>query len=93
MARGIIFFLYFCVIRKIYILLFEERVMGRIKSTLVKRTANRLMKDIDVFSGNFDENKKVLGRTMPSKQLRNKIAGYIARLKRQQASQIHTQEN
>ncbi len=65
--------------------------MGRIKSTLVKRTATKLMASIDSFNGEFDNNKKVLGNTMPSKSLRNKIAGYIARLKRFEESQIHTQ--
>jgi ribosomal protein S17E len=79
------------VIRKIYILVFGGLGMGRIKSTLVKRTATKLMSGIDSFSGEFEDNKKILGNSMPSKQLRNKIAGYIARLKRQQISQVNTQ--
>jgi len=57
--------------------------MGRIKTTLVKRTAKELLeKSPDSFSSNFEENKKALGNTMPSKPLRNKIAGYITRLKK-----------
>ncbi len=57
--------------------------MGRIKTTLVKRTSKELIeKSPDSFSSSFEENKKSLGQTMPSKPLKNKIAGYIARLKK-----------
>jgi len=59
--------------------------MGRIKSTLVKRTAKQLLKEENKFSSNFEENKKIIGKTMPSKSIRNKIAGYIARLKKQES--------
>jgi ribosomal protein S17E len=55
--------------------------MGRIKSALVKRTARGLLKEENVFSEDFEKNKKILGDSMPSKRLRNKIAGYISRLK------------
>ena len=56
--------------------------MGKIKTGLIKRTAHRLMnEDID-FSEDFEKNKKLLGQEMPSKKVRNQIAGYIARLKR-----------
>ena len=58
--------------------------MGRIKSTLVKRTAKDLLKEENSFSEDFEKNKKILGDTMPSKSLRNKIAGYISRLKKQE---------
>jgi len=44
--------------------------MGRIKSTMIKRAAN----------SEFNHNKKLLGSTMPSKSVRNKIAGYLARI-------------
>ncbi|PIN78005.1 30S ribosomal protein S17e [Candidatus Woesearchaeota archaeon CG10_big_fil_rev_8_21_14_0_10_34_12] len=57
--------------------------MGRIKSTLIKRTAKNLIAEkSEIFESGFDKNKKVLGNSMPSKRLRNKIAGYISRLKR-----------
>ncbi len=57
--------------------------MGRIKSTLVKRTSKQLLKHEEiVFTNAFNDNKKILGNTMPSKKIRNKIAGYIARLQR-----------
>jgi len=55
--------------------------MGRIKSTLIKRTARDLLKEENVFSKSFENNKKVLGMTMPSKKVRNKIVGYISHLK------------
>ena len=59
--------------------------MGRIKTATVKRATHELMKqDID-FSIDFEHNKKLLGNTMPSKKVRNKIAGYIARLERVKA--------
>lgn len=56
--------------------------MGRIKTSMIKRATHELMKqDID-FSPDFNYNKKLLGSTMPSKKVRNKIAGYIARLEK-----------
>ncbi|MCX8159163.1 MAG: 30S ribosomal protein S17e [Candidatus Pacearchaeota archaeon] len=56
--------------------------MGRIKSLLIKRTSKQLIEEGIPFTSSFETNKKLLGNTMPSKPLRNKIAGYIARLKR-----------
>jgi small subunit ribosomal protein S17e len=56
--------------------------MGRIKSALIKRTARNLVKEENNFDSTFDKNKRLLGSTMPSKRLRNKIAGYITRIKR-----------
>ena len=56
--------------------------MGRIKSALVKRTAKNLLKEENKFSEDFEINKKLIGTNMPSKSLKNKIAGYISRLKR-----------
>lgn len=58
--------------------------MGRVKSTLVKRTARSLLKESDSFSNSFEKDKKILVGTMPSKKVRNKIAGYIARLKKRE---------
>jgi len=57
--------------------------MGRIKSTLIKRTAKQMIeKTPESFSSDFRQNTKALGRTMPSKRLRNMIAGYITRIKK-----------
>lgn len=54
--------------------------MGRIKSLMVKRAAKQLLEGENLFNDTFEQNKKILGNTMPSKSTRNKIAGYIARL-------------
>jgi len=57
--------------------------MGRIKSKLIKRTSRQLLENTDEsFGKTFEENKKALGNTLPGKKTRNKIAGYIARLKK-----------
>lgn len=57
--------------------------MGRIKTKLVKRTSREVIAETpESFTKDFDENKKVLGKTMPSKRLRNMIAGYISRIKK-----------
>ena len=55
--------------------------MGRIKSTLVKRTSVKLMEQQE-FSEDFEDNKKILGKTMPSKRTKNIMAGYISRLEK-----------
>jgi len=56
--------------------------MGRIKSTVIKRTSRKLIENSDEsFGKTFEENKKALGSILPSKKVRNKIAGYIARIK------------
>lgn len=62
--------------------------MGRIKSTLVKRTTKNLLTEQDFpFTGSFEDNKKILGMTMPSKRIRNMIAGYLGRLKKMQSKE------
>ena len=72
---------------KLYIAPNSDNIMGRIKSALIKRTSEKLVEQEDEkFNGTFDKNKKILGATMPSKRMRNKIAGYITRLKRNQKS-------
>lgn len=56
--------------------------MGKIKSKAIKRSAKTLLeKDVE-FTDNFDKNKKILKDTMPSKKLRNQLAGFLARLKK-----------
>lgn len=57
--------------------------MGRIKSKLIKRTAKQLANTSpDTFEDSFEENKKALGNILESKKTRNKIAGYITRIKK-----------
>lgn len=68
--------------------------MGRIKSALIKRTARTLLKDEDHrFNESFERNKKILGNTMPSKRLRNRIAGSLTRMvKNEQKRRLRLQQ-
>ena len=57
--------------------------MGRIKTKLIKRTVNKLIKDYEPrFSDNFDNNKKAVLEVLEveSKKLRNIVAGYVTRI-------------
>ena len=56
--------------------------MGRVKTALIKRTVKQLLKEYkDKFMPKFEDNKKLLAETteIPSKKLRNIVAGYLAR--------------
>ncbi len=56
--------------------------MGRIKTQLVKSTTEDILeKHRDRFTTDFQENKEKLSEVadLPSKKLRNVIAGYITR--------------
>ena len=67
--------------------------MGRLKSTLIKRTSKQLIENSDEsFGKTFEENKKALGGILPSKKVRNKIAGYIARIKTNRKTIIDNEE-
>ena len=57
--------------------------MGRVKTTLVKRSAEEFLERYPSrFKNKFEENKKVLGEVadIESKKIRNLIAGYLTRL-------------
>ena len=58
--------------------------MGKIKSKLIKRSAEELVKRGIGFSADFEQNKKVLGNTMPSKKIRNQVAGYLSKREKKQ---------
>lgn len=58
--------------------------MGKIKSKLVRRTATSLLKNGIEFKESFEINKKILGSEMPSKKLRNQLAGFLSRVKKQE---------
>lgn len=60
--------------------------MGKIKSKLIRRTANTLLKEEIGFTKSFEENKRLLGNTMPSRKIRNQIAGLLAKIKKQEKS-------
>jgi len=58
--------------------------MGKIKSKTIKRAAKIfIQKDIE-FSDSFDRNKRILKMTMPSKKLRNQMAGFLSKIKKQE---------
>ncbi|MAF50860.1 MAG: 30S ribosomal protein S17e [Nanoarchaeota archaeon] len=57
--------------------------MGRIKTTLIKRSAQDFISKFpDLFEKDFVKNKEKLNGVseIQSKKLRNKIAGYLTRL-------------
>ena len=61
--------------------------MGRIKTQLIKRTARKLFNSHHAeIKGAFEENKAVVTNLLlhPNKKMRNLIAGYLARLVKQQ---------
>jgi len=68
--------------------------MGRIKTTLIKRTSRQLIENSEEsFNKDFENNKKSLGRVLPSKKMRNGVAGYIARLKKNKKNIIENDEH
>ena len=61
--------------------------MGRIKTTFIKRKTKELLAmHSDKFSDDFTQNKIVTNKftKVGSKKIRNVIAGYMTRLKRQE---------
>ena len=57
--------------------------LGNVRSEKAKKTAQELLRRYpDKFTEDFDENKKLVISlvSIPSKNLRNTIAGYITRL-------------
>ncbi|MBS3077269.1 30S ribosomal protein S17e [Candidatus Pacearchaeota archaeon] len=67
--------------------------MGRIKSTIIKRAAFELFTTTEGFNEDFERNKKILKDTMPSKKVRNKVAGQLSRLARQKRQKEHDREH
>ena len=55
--------------------------MGRIKPTLVKRTSNKIFGEFKTCD-NFEDNKKIIRGLMPSKKIRNLVAGHLTKLSR-----------
>jgi small subunit ribosomal protein S17e len=61
--------------------------MGRIKTTQIKRAGNELVKtNGDKFKEDFEINKQIISELteIPSKKIRNIVAGYVTRLTKQQ---------
>jgi len=58
--------------------------MGKIKSKTVKKTVKNLISKKINFRESFEENKQILKGISSSKKVRNQIAGYAVRLKKQE---------
>jgi len=56
--------------------------MGKAKQKLITRTAGILQEKGINFTESFENNKKILGREMPSKKIRNQMAGYLSKVKK-----------
>ena len=62
--------------------------MGRIKTQMTKRASLKLFRDHkEEFKKDFESNKEIVSRLadIPSKKIRNIIAGYITRLVKEKA--------
>jgi len=58
--------------------------LGKVRIDTVKRTSRELVRRFpDRFTGDFESDKEMVNQlvTTPSKRLRNRIAGYVTRLK------------
>ena len=51
---------------------------------MVKKAALQLFEQVEGFNDNFENNKKLLKNTMPSKSVQNKVAGGLVRLAKKQ---------
>lgn len=61
--------------------------MGRVKTTMIKNIGKRILKKYpDKFNTDFENNKMVLKELgiIDSKKIRNKVAGYIVRIKKRE---------
>ena len=63
--------------------------MGKIKSKSIRKAAKVLANKGVEFSGNFENNKKVLKGLVMSKKLRNQLAGLTAKTKKREISKLH----
>ncbi len=64
--------------------------MGTIRTEVVKRSAEKIIETYpDRFSTDFQKNKEKLTEvaSIPSKKLRNQIAGYITRIEKLRATE------
>lgn len=67
--------------------------MGRVRTSLVKRTARRLAELFPTeISADFESNKKLVSKYvyLRSKKLRNQIAGYLTHLVRVREKRLRT---
>ncbi|MCS7131530.1 MAG: 30S ribosomal protein S17e [Hadesarchaea archaeon] len=62
--------------------------MGRVRQTFIKRAAEQLLQRYpELFSMDFNQNRQALEKlvNIPSKPLKNKVAGYITALVKQKS--------
>jgi len=62
--------------------------MGKIKSKLIRRSADELVEQGVEFTDNFERNKKILKNSMPSKRIRNQMAGLLTKKKKQEQKKL-----
>lgn len=56
--------------------------MGKKRSNSPKRIIEKLMANSDKFTSNFEENKEIVSKISNlNKNMRNRVAGYITRIK------------
>jgi len=59
--------------------------MSRIKGTAIKRATFEFLKKYpEMFTDDYEKNKRKLKDTVKNKKMRNSIAGYLARLVKKQ---------
>lgn len=58
--------------------------MGKTKSKMIRKSSQTFVDEGIPFEKDFEKNKKILGNTMPSKKMRNRMAGFLSRLKKQE---------
>lgn len=58
--------------------------MGKIKSKSIKRAADALVKNEIGFTNSFEQNKKILAGTVPSKKIRNQMAGLLSKIRKRE---------
>ena len=69
--------------------------LGKVRTDTIKRISRELVRRFpDRFSGDFESDKQMVNElvTTPSKRLRNRIAGYITRLKMVEAERLAATE-
>jgi small subunit ribosomal protein S17e len=69
--------------------------LGKVRTDTVKRICRELFRRFpDRFTGDFESDKQVVNDlvTTPSKRLRNRIAGYMVRLKMVEAERLAATE-
>jgi ribosomal protein S17E len=59
--------------------------MGKIKSRLIRRSAKKMISEGIKFDKDFERNKQILKGTIPSKKLKNQLAGLFSRIEKVKA--------